>query len=109
MTLAPDQNVGSIFAGALFYGLYLATLFHCIRWLVFTDEGWKIRKKISKSMLIITLSIWVLSTVNKALEIEYAMQQVSPPPLVPFGTIKGLPWGTVVVVSLDVIYLILQH
>ncbi|KAF8185150.1 hypothetical protein BJ912DRAFT_927534 [Pholiota molesta] len=97
MALPPAQNIGSIFAGALFYGLYLATLFHYIRWLVFTDEGWKIRRKISKSMLIITLSIWILSTVDKALEVEYAMQQVSPPTPAPFGTIKGLPWGTVVV------------
>jgi hypothetical protein len=66
-------------------------------------------EKNSKSILIITLAIWVLSTVNKALEVDYAMQQVSPQTPAPFGTIKGLPWGTVVVVSLDVIYLISQH
>ena len=108
MALPPAENVGSIWAGAFFYGLYISTLFHCIRWLVFTDEGWKVRRNISKGMLIITLSIWFLSTVNKVLELGGAMQGVEPPKSTPPGTVKGLPWGTVVVVSLHANFLILS-
>ncbi|KAF8959370.1 hypothetical protein BDZ97DRAFT_1922901 [Flammula alnicola] len=105
MALPPDQDVASIFVGALFYGLYLATLFHCIRWLVFIDEGWRIRKKISWTMLIVTLTLWVLSTISRALELRNTMVQVvseskpkpPPPPSGDIGSTTTLPWMAVVI------------
>jgi hypothetical protein len=107
MALPPDQDVASIFVGALFYGLYLTTLFHCIRWLVFADEGWKVRKRISRTMLSTTIALWVLATISRALELRNTMVQVvseskQPPPPPPSGSIGStttLPWMAVVIVS----------
>ncbi|KAF8185151.1 hypothetical protein BJ912DRAFT_973717 [Pholiota molesta] len=105
MALPPDQDVASIFVGALFYGLYLTTLFHCIRWLVFTDEGWKVRKRISWTMLSTTVALWVLATISRALELRNTMVQVvgeskppaPPPPSGSIGSTTTLPWMAVVI------------
>jgi hypothetical protein len=103
MTLRPDQNVASIFVSTLFYGLYLATLFHCVRWLIFTDDGWRLRKRINWTMLTITLVLFVLSTLSRALVLQTTMVQVlngskphPPPP--PTSQI----WNTTILLTLDV-------
>jgi hypothetical protein len=57
------------FIQAAFYGLYVATLIHCLRWLVFADEGWKQRDGVNKLMLITTIIIFLLSTVNLFLQL----------------------------------------
>jgi hypothetical protein len=59
----PDQAfiVGAI-VQALLYGLYLATLAHCLRWLLFDDEGWSRRKDINWRMLVIAVVIFLFST-----------------------------------------------
>lgn len=107
MALPPEQDVASIFVAALFYGLYLTTLFHCLRWLIFADEGWKIRKKIEWTNLSITVMIWVLATISRALELSNTMVQVAnetkpkppPPPPGSIGSTTTLPWMAVVIVS----------
>src|ERR1700759_2196011 len=53
-----------LFMQAALYGLYVATLIHCLRWLVYTDDGWKQRDGVNKFMLITTILIFLLSTVN---------------------------------------------
>jgi len=65
-----DQNVAMIFTDALLYGIYFMTFLHCIRWLVFADEGWKLRKKkdIHWAMVIATLLLFSFSLANLALE-----------------------------------------
>ncbi|KAH9475516.1 hypothetical protein JR316_0012631 [Psilocybe cubensis] len=69
MALPPGQDVQAMFVVALIYGLYLSTLFHCLRWLIFTDEGWKARSRISWTLVTITIAIWVLSTISKVLQL----------------------------------------
>ena len=52
-----------LFVEAILYGLYLATFIHCMRWLVFDDEGpANFREKISWQMLSITLLLFILTT-----------------------------------------------
>ncbi|KAF9477087.1 hypothetical protein BDN70DRAFT_995197 [Pholiota conissans] len=75
--MLPDsQNVGATFASALFYGLYLTTLFHCLRWLAFTDDGWSFRKQINWPMLSITLILFGLLTLSRAINLQNTMSQV---------------------------------
>ncbi|KAM6492105.1 hypothetical protein JOM56_011829 [Amanita muscaria] len=55
------QIVWSVLPG-IFLGLYSASLIHCIRWLLFEDEGWRIRKKINWWLVATTLLVFFLST-----------------------------------------------
>ena len=57
----------ALFTQAALYGLYLATLIDCLRWLVYTDEGWKQRDRTNKLMLTTSIIIFLCSTVNLAL------------------------------------------
>ncbi|KIL63866.1 hypothetical protein M378DRAFT_79145 [Amanita muscaria Koide BX008] len=56
----------SLFTHGLLYGIYLATLIQCLRWLTFTDEGWKPREKINTVMILTTIFIFLMSTINHA-------------------------------------------
>ncbi|KIL64671.1 hypothetical protein M378DRAFT_570650 [Amanita muscaria Koide BX008] len=47
---------------AIFFGLYSASFIHCVRWLMFEDEGWRIRKKIHWWLVTATLLVFFLST-----------------------------------------------
>ena len=53
-----------LFTQAALYGVYVATLIHCLRWLVYTDEGWKQRGRVNRLMLITTILIFLCSTTN---------------------------------------------
>ena len=59
----------ALFTQAALYGLYVATLIHCLRWLVYTDEGWKRRDRVNKLMLTATIIIFLCSTVNLVLTV----------------------------------------
>lgn len=54
-----DKRVSIVFAGALSFGLYASTLLICLRWLLFVDEGWKLRttRNINWPIVIVTLLI----------------------------------------------------
>ncbi|KDR74689.1 hypothetical protein GALMADRAFT_141043 [Galerina marginata CBS 339.88] len=60
----------ALFVAAVSTGMYLCTFFYCIRWLVYTDEGWKIRKGIDKIMLSGTLAIFVMSSIHTSLAVS---------------------------------------
>ncbi|KIL69150.1 hypothetical protein M378DRAFT_157375 [Amanita muscaria Koide BX008] len=47
---------------AVFFGLYSASFIHCVRWLLFEDEGWRIRKKLNWTLVTTTLLVFFLST-----------------------------------------------
>lgn len=70
-----DQNVAIVFIDALLYGIYFTTLLHCVRWLVFADEGWKLRRKmdIQWAMLLATLLLFFFSLGNFVLEVWYTL------------------------------------
>jgi hypothetical protein len=54
----------AMFTLAVLYGFYVATLIHCLRWLAYTNDGWKLRDRVdNKLILITTILIFSLSTV----------------------------------------------
>jgi hypothetical protein len=57
-----------LFTQASLYGFYVATLIHCLRWLAYTSDGWKLRDKVgNKLILITTIAIFLFLTVNLVL------------------------------------------
>ncbi|KAM6499761.1 hypothetical protein JOM56_005269 [Amanita muscaria] len=62
---------------ALLYGIYLATLIQCFRWLIFTDEGWKPREKINVLMMFSTTFIFVMSTINLATSLTFELKDIT--------------------------------
>ena len=59
-----EEAVIPLIAQAFLYGLYLETTVHCLRWLLFDDKDWNIRKKINWSMLTIAIVLFILMTIN---------------------------------------------
>ena len=54
---------------AILCGVYISTLIHCLRWLIFADEGWKYRTRINWPMLIVTIVVSILSTIALVLNV----------------------------------------
>lgn len=91
----------ALFIAALCSGVYICTLLLSLRWLVFRDEGWSIRKRINKGFLAATLTIAVLATIHTVLavttsvakirEVESATPSTKPD--------EKVPWESVVMVS----------
>ena len=65
---------------ALLYGLYVVTLVHCLRWLLYSDEGWSYREDINWPMLTIAVVIFLLSTASLVVVLYTALE-----PLYEFG------------------------
>ena len=61
---------------AILCGLYSTTLVHCLRWLMFADEGWKRRKRISWPMSIITILLSIFSSIALRLTVEWEFRYV---------------------------------
>ena len=59
-----EESLIPLFPQAILYGLYLGTSVHCLRWLMFDDKDWNIRKKIKWPMLTITILLFILMTIN---------------------------------------------
>ncbi|KAM6492146.1 hypothetical protein JOM56_011870 [Amanita muscaria] len=59
----PTRTIISSFVTAILFGLYLAGFVHCVRWLLFEDEGWRARKKVNWTLVIATLLIFFFATV----------------------------------------------
>ncbi|KIL66414.1 hypothetical protein M378DRAFT_388773 [Amanita muscaria Koide BX008] len=57
------MTMGSLFEKGLLFGLYLATLVHALRWLIFEDEGWKMRK-LNLVLIIATLLVLASTLVS---------------------------------------------
>lgn len=101
----PDQIVAVAFLVALFYGLYLATFFHCMRWLLFTDEGWELRglKSVQWPIFLITLAIFIMSTLDRGLQLRRWTEQATwyPSPVHP--QTHTTDWIDVVLVRLALV------
>ncbi|KIJ41920.1 hypothetical protein M422DRAFT_254931 [Sphaerobolus stellatus SS14] len=85
-SLSTQQRVSDVFNYALFSGLYLSTLFSCLRWLIWVDEGWKLRKKIQWTLLAVALFIFAcalatVSTILRSLMIEVNHPIIDPKPV----------------------------
>ncbi|KAF9446496.1 hypothetical protein P691DRAFT_183165 [Macrolepiota fuliginosa MF-IS2] len=48
---------------ALVCGISLCTLAHCLRWLIFSDEGWTFRKRINWTFVVVSFLILALNVV----------------------------------------------
>ncbi|KIL66578.1 hypothetical protein M378DRAFT_369503 [Amanita muscaria Koide BX008] len=59
---------------AILYGLYLATFGHSVRWLLYDDDGWKLRRpeKINSLMLSLTMTIFIFSTLDLGISLRMA-------------------------------------
>ncbi|KAF8626459.1 hypothetical protein AX15_004864 [Amanita polypyramis BW_CC] len=58
---------------ALAYGAYLTTFIHCLRWLVYNNEGWSRRDARNISMLIVSIALFLLQTAGLASYFEGAL------------------------------------
>ncbi|KAF8630271.1 hypothetical protein AX17_005457 [Amanita inopinata Kibby_2008] len=72
-----ESEIIALFVETLFYGLYIATLLHTLRWLLFADEGWTRRRNIKWGMLGLTLLLFVSSTANLALAFSRALNALT--------------------------------
>ncbi|KAF8993892.1 hypothetical protein BDQ17DRAFT_1331410 [Cyathus striatus] len=101
MVLPPNQDVASVFVAALFHGLHFSTLLHCLRWLIYADEGWKLRKKINWVFVTISLVLFTLSTTNISLSLHNAMVYVmnvpQKPPKITVGVAPQPTWEAIVI------------
>ncbi|KIL61591.1 hypothetical protein M378DRAFT_129682 [Amanita muscaria Koide BX008] len=74
MLIVIQRAVVSVIIQALLYGIYLSTLIQCIRWLMFTDEGWKPRERMnSLTIAFATIFIFLTSTTNVINEVQYTL------------------------------------
>ncbi|KAM6499030.1 hypothetical protein JOM56_004538, partial [Amanita muscaria] len=56
---------------AFFYALYLVSLVHALRWLLYEEEGWTLRSrdKVNWLLLTITILVFAFSTADVMLEV----------------------------------------
>ena len=57
----------ALFVGALGTGMYLCTFAYSLRWLLYSDQGWKLRQKIDWKILTPTLAMCTLTCTHIAL------------------------------------------
>ena len=73
-----------LFAQAIMYGLYVGTSACCLRWLLFDDKDWNIRKKINWTMLTIAIVLFILMTVRVCIALESVVRSHYASPFEPF-------------------------
>lgn len=87
--LSTEDHVTSVFVATLFFGIYLCTLFSCLRWLLFADEGWRLRKNIDWVIVIIAILLCCFSAANLGLSFQTVRTEIrSPPPPAKMTTSK---------------------
>lgn len=55
---------------ALVTGVFLATFFVCLRWLVFSDDGKTLRKPIHRPFLTVAVALFVFSVTDLSLTLQ---------------------------------------
>jgi hypothetical protein len=71
------QAVAISFAGGIFLGLYFVSAAYANRWLIFTDEGWQIRKKIHWHTLVTTNLTVVLVLITQGLTVNTSIAEAA--------------------------------
>lgn len=61
---------------AILFGLYVGTLSHCLRWLLYDDEGWSYRKNINWPMLAIAFIIFLFSAGSLVMVLQIVLEGV---------------------------------
>src|SRR6266478_6529144 len=60
-TLLIEGFVVQGYVQSVLFGLYVATLAHCLRWILYADEGWKIRNQINWPMFGAVILVFVFT------------------------------------------------
>ena len=69
-------SIIALFVQAILFGMYIATLAHCLRWFMYEDEEWKLRKTTHWPLLVITILIFLLSTSYLAIRVHVTIATV---------------------------------
>lgn len=94
-----DDWILSVLVAGSATGVYLCTLAFGLRWLLFEDQGWRVRKNINWTLLAASLSLFILSSTHIIMATMSTMTEVQ-------RDIRGdppsskLPWTSVVMVIL---------
>lgn len=70
-----QQSDAIMFTIGILFGLYIITACFANRWLLFSDEGWKLKKRIHWLMVIMTNVLVVLIFVDTTFSVQIAMAQ----------------------------------
>ena len=73
MLSALESQVATLFADAVLYGLYIATLIHCLWRLLYGHNGWKTSHHVDWPILIMSIAIFLSTTLDTALSVRRAM------------------------------------
>ncbi|KAF8726116.1 hypothetical protein AX14_008065 [Amanita brunnescens Koide BX004] len=68
-----ESQVATLFADAVLYGLYLATLMPCLWRLLYGQNGWKMNHHVDWLMLVMSVAIFLSTTLDTALSVRRAM------------------------------------
>ena len=68
-----ESQVATLFADAVLYGLYLATLIRCLWRLLYGPNGWKTSHRVDWPILIMSIAIFLSTTLDTALSVRRAM------------------------------------
>ncbi|KAM6499056.1 hypothetical protein JOM56_004564 [Amanita muscaria] len=71
-----EAEVIATFVQAVLYGLYIATLAHCLRWVMYDDEGWKLRNVINWYLVGLTMLVFALSTSDLGILLQITIDGV---------------------------------
>ncbi|KAF9446498.1 hypothetical protein P691DRAFT_803873 [Macrolepiota fuliginosa MF-IS2] len=61
------KEIPILLTASLTFGVSLCTLGHCVRWLIYSDEGWSFRKRIHWVSVVISFLIFSLNVVSLGL------------------------------------------
>ncbi|KAF9443761.1 hypothetical protein P691DRAFT_763984 [Macrolepiota fuliginosa MF-IS2] len=73
MDIPLDKEISVVFAGALAFGLYFSTFLSCVRWFLFVDEGWKVRRNIRWPTVAMTVLIFGVNVVFLSWTLHWTM------------------------------------
>lgn len=97
-----EDEVVVIFASSVLYGVYLVSFALCLRWQIFTEEGWKTMIQRSRTTLLIVIMIFVLTTAYVSLEVHKSWDTISAAVNHTMTSAPGkIPWYSVAIVSPD--------
>ncbi|KAF9443759.1 hypothetical protein P691DRAFT_678874 [Macrolepiota fuliginosa MF-IS2] len=84
-----DQEVAVVFTAALAFGLYFSTFLSCCRWLLFSDEGWRVRRDIKWPTVTVTVLIFGCNIIYLSWALHWTMVRtfhVANSPEIPYET-----------------------
>lgn len=94
------DRIISLFIACIATGMYFVSFVHCLRWLVCTDRGWRIRKRFDWTTLSATLALFVLSSIHTSLAVITTVEAIRKVEKGVGDSSDGkLSWTSVVMVS----------